>query len=592
MARRKSKSKREENTPAGGTPSDSEWLTMQPCDKIAVCTEDSVEYPFCVGDTVSLLSPDGKRDEWYAKIEDIRQREGEDNDVWVKVRWYYSPEEVDNAINGVEGKSNRKSLGEETDMVFDPEFCSPTERILSDHCDIIHSLSLEDVVKITFFDESNLLEQKDITHGELFCRYTLSIHPFDNPPKLSAPVSPCLCSRGYNLSQSDPAQAMRVCAECKRPWHHTCLVSGGFSEDVGLEKILHGILGQQDAEQESRVDRSPQKKRRLDAASRQSPYSSRRFLTLLERTPPSLLLLAAQPLIRGSCRSIPLPIPLPAPSFADSSHLPSSPSKRSAKHAKKTSTNNNIDLPITSKYTTPKSLPITGNVRAVTRARRKLRSLALVLGREVTDYETDEEDEEDEEDAQTQTPARLGKRKLSRIEVSKPSAKSTSTSKSKGKNKNNAPKDRGRTQTKGKGKGRGRSSRTSLSKARSISDVDTDDTGAGDLSREEEYQVLQALEPSDESSPGSPSGSLAPLPPPYTPPPSSPELGPVSLPSPATRSKRTAASSSLPKKSKAAGLQGRAQTESDANWLGEWEPEPGWEGFIVTPIRLPASFFA
>ncbi|KAK7460813.1 hypothetical protein VKT23_008742 [Stygiomarasmius scandens] len=509
------------------TPSYTEWLTMEPHEQLAVCTEDLREFPFSVGDTVAVLSSFGDTDEWYGIIDGIRQRDRDDlNDVWVRLRWFYSPEETEIHLRRVKGR--KKSVkGNEKELVFNPGACSPTERILSDHYDIITTFALEDVVTIQFFDESDLLEQGDITSGQLFYRYHLISQTADLETS-----PPCLCLGAYSLSGNDLDQAMRLCMGCKRAWHHRCLFSGGFVEENGAVRHLrHLIFGQIDEEE---AEQRPTKKRRLNSVSSSSnDTSSARLLSLVNRIPPSLLLLAAQPLVRGAAKSFPLPIPLPV--------LPSSSLKVSTPGANSTSS---------------KPLPITGNVCAVSRARLKLRELVALLE---NTYRSSGPRLEDDDTKGT----RLGKRKKSNPKpMPTPKARfplqplaspfvppSTSTPKT-----NYNP------------------------SSNSDADLDADgetDSGTGDNSRLEEAQVLRELEletdmSADDSAPEGPSTSVS----------SSSTRVPSSL---RHRSRRP---SDLSKIASPSSQKLGPALEGD---LSEWLPEPDWERYIVTPIWIPLS---
>ncbi|THU88099.1 hypothetical protein K435DRAFT_318331 [Dendrothele bispora CBS 962.96] len=355
---RRQRAKHEPNSSYDETPSYSEWLKMEPHDQLAVCTEDLEEFPFLVGDTVALLSSSGDTDEWYGIIEGIRQRDLEDpNDVWVRVQWFYSPEETEALLHRVKGQSRRKSVkgkGKEKEHIFDPNSCSPTERILSDHYDIITTFALEKVVTIPFFDESDFQNQQDIPLGQLFYRYTLAVGTADLKTS-----PPCLCSRAFSLSRKDPDQGMRLCAECKWAWHYRCLLNGGFVDEHAAGNHLSRLLGQAEGDNVQETGQRSTKKRKLYSEPSRSNDSSTRFLLILTQIPSSLLLLAAQPLVRGSMSSIPLPVPLP-------NLLLNAPSERS-----KLSNGN--------KRVSSGALPITGNVCAVLNARTKLRKLACLL---------------------------------------------------------------------------------------------------------------------------------------------------------------------------------------------------------------------
>jgi len=84
-----------------GVPTEDEWKDMTSYQTFVVADDEEKDHIFRKGD-VALLLPsfanpgqDEDMDEnelWVAKIRDIRSRNNED--VWVRVQWYYSADDV------------------------------------------------------------------------------------------------------------------------------------------------------------------------------------------------------------------------------------------------------------------------------------------------------------------------------------------------------------------------------------------------------------------------------------------------------------------------------------------------------------------
>ncbi|KAJ3882214.1 hypothetical protein F5051DRAFT_394840 [Lentinula edodes] len=156
MARtRKNKSKRK-NAASGGdpeAPTEIEWESMEIYRKFIVTENaidggEDVDHPFEVGDCVSILPSDppagyGIEDGpalpieamWLGLIKDIRMRyKGGEQEAWSRVQWFFSGADVGNTIQN-----------------FDTSHLGENERLLSDHCDLVHSSTLDDVVPMRCF---------------------------------------------------------------------------------------------------------------------------------------------------------------------------------------------------------------------------------------------------------------------------------------------------------------------------------------------------------------------------------------------------------------------------------------------------------
>ncbi|KAJ3887939.1 hypothetical protein GG344DRAFT_80255 [Lentinula edodes] len=156
MARtRKNQSKRK-NAACGGdpeAPTEIEWESMEIYRKFIVTENaidggENVDHPFEVGDCVSILPSDppagyGIEDGpalpieamWLGLIKDIRMRyKGGEQEAWSRVQWFFSGADVGNTVQN-----------------FDTSHLGENERLLSDHCDLVHSSTLDDVVPMRCF---------------------------------------------------------------------------------------------------------------------------------------------------------------------------------------------------------------------------------------------------------------------------------------------------------------------------------------------------------------------------------------------------------------------------------------------------------
>ncbi|TFK52994.1 hypothetical protein OE88DRAFT_1724729 [Heliocybe sulcata] len=200
-----------------GAPSDAEWERME---VIAAFQVDD-EQKFKKGDFAILLpdmadpdNPPRLHEFWVGILRDIRARHihGE-NDVWVRVQWFYSPDDVKSLIKS-----------------FDASTCGRYERVLSDDFTIVSLTCFSDVISVKEYVESNI-DQEDIYACErdqdtgFFYRYDLEHRARTINPKH---IGTCLCSIPYNPDKD----IMHLCPHpsCRRWYHRTCLVIRGSIE--------------------------------------------------------------------------------------------------------------------------------------------------------------------------------------------------------------------------------------------------------------------------------------------------------------------------------------------------------------------------
>ncbi|KAF7305407.1 BAH domain-containing protein [Mycena chlorophos] len=238
-------------------PKEEEWTRMSVFRRFVVRDDEGKEHSFRVGDTAAILpataAPGVKipnHEYWVVKIKDIRGRmrstlddvpkpkrrkrplEDVENgaadsylDVWVRIQWYYSPQDVAPLVKG-----------------FDPAHCSVYERIYSSHSETISAQTFEGRVSVRKFHETSSASPP-ISSDEFFCRYyidpsaqiSLYIPKAAPSPYLSRrPASQvatiplgCICDFPYDLQDPDPSRLMHMCLRCSRYHHRGCLLSNG-----------------------------------------------------------------------------------------------------------------------------------------------------------------------------------------------------------------------------------------------------------------------------------------------------------------------------------------------------------------------------
>ncbi|KAJ4490391.1 hypothetical protein J3R30DRAFT_76511 [Lentinula aciculospora] len=146
MAQTKKKNRKSKKTTSGGdpeAPTETEWESMAIYKKFIVTEnasdeEENVDHPFEVGDYVSILPsnlPEGYGVEdgpappieamWFGLIKDIRMRyKNREPEVWSRIQWFYSETDIGNIVQ------------------IDTTHLGDNERLLSSHCDFVHSSTL------------------------------------------------------------------------------------------------------------------------------------------------------------------------------------------------------------------------------------------------------------------------------------------------------------------------------------------------------------------------------------------------------------------------------------------------------------------
>ncbi|KAF8062338.1 hypothetical protein FPV67DRAFT_1702791 [Lyophyllum atratum] len=207
---------------AGGdpaTPTDDEWKGMIEFGSFIVRDEEGDEHTFRRGDTAIVL-PHGVKvgqaielcDYWVVKIREVRLRTPED--VWTRVQWYWSGDEVHGAIKS-----------------FDSKACGRYERIFSDHFDYVSTSAFDAAVPMKKLNDTDI-EQPYIPRDVFYTRYTFEYRARVIQPK---PSSECLCALPYSPDSPSPSSLMHFCPRpaCRRWYHAACLVGAGYRDGDG-----------------------------------------------------------------------------------------------------------------------------------------------------------------------------------------------------------------------------------------------------------------------------------------------------------------------------------------------------------------------
>ncbi|KAJ7726923.1 hypothetical protein B0H16DRAFT_1591780 [Mycena metata] len=207
------------------------------------------------------------------KVKEIRSKP--DGEVWVKVNWFYSPQEVSEKV-----------------PAFDASKCAKYERIYSHHSEIVSALTFEALVTMVEFVEDDP-DQPRILQDQFFHRYYLET----NREKFNAlqytcdgaleplGAKSCSCGEPYNPEDSD-SRVMHWCPRpgCRRAYHRSCLI----------EDAHHAMLKGQNNLVCARLSSSADTDEAVTTPGRD----------ILRRVPDDLVFLAAQPMVRGGAYGV------------------------------------------------------------------------------------------------------------------------------------------------------------------------------------------------------------------------------------------------------------------------------------------------
>ncbi|KAF5313329.1 hypothetical protein D9611_008640 [Ephemerocybe angulata] len=200
-------------------PTQEEFLKMKQYNKFSIPDAEGNLHPFSRFETATILPDDidpGEEIEdheyWVAKIVDIRgvvHADDDSNDVWVEVRWYYSPKDVAGIIKS-----------------FCAKEYSPYERMPSDHYDIVSVEAFNEAVKVYEFKDDNL-DQQYIPTDAFYTRYEFKKQSRLLTPKPGA--DSCVCHKPY--APANEGTIMHFCPRpnCRTWYHQDCLVKADFT---------------------------------------------------------------------------------------------------------------------------------------------------------------------------------------------------------------------------------------------------------------------------------------------------------------------------------------------------------------------------
>ncbi|GLB39938.1 hypothetical protein LshimejAT787_0704480 [Lyophyllum shimeji] len=224
---------------AGGdpaAPTDEEWERMVEYGSFIVRDEEGDEHTFKRGDVAMVLphgvspgDPIEPYDYWVAKIREVRLRTQQD--VWTKIQWYWSGQEVHGAVKS-----------------FDDKACGRYERIFSDHFDYVSTSAFDAVTPMKKLNDSDI-EQPHIPRGVFYTRYTFEYRARNIQPKPG--LTTCLCLRPYAPDDPAPLSLMHFCPRpaCRRWFHARCLLRAGLgSEDPDPARRRRLLLASPDVE--------------------------------------------------------------------------------------------------------------------------------------------------------------------------------------------------------------------------------------------------------------------------------------------------------------------------------------------------------
>ncbi|KAL5497727.1 hypothetical protein ACEPAH_2658 [Sanghuangporus vaninii] len=264
----------------------------------AVPGSDGQAHQFPMGS--ALILPDGARpkvpiplrDYWIGKIKDIRSRNNDPADVWVKVQWLWSMQDL------LKEKKN-----------IDPTPFGDMERILSSHFDFVSTMCFDDIVDVEAYVESDP-EPPAISDKTFYYRSTYDVH---SDMIKSLPQPTCFCDKAYNANETG---IMHFCPRkgCCRAFHANCLVRNGSVEKSQKDpRVLRAQRGLQfertlpstsDEEEDGCGNSSPIS----DSMTLSVPNSNNYPESDIDRhheIPPELLALARSPMVKGNGTGLP-----------------------------------------------------------------------------------------------------------------------------------------------------------------------------------------------------------------------------------------------------------------------------------------------
>ncbi|KLO18988.1 hypothetical protein SCHPADRAFT_924828 [Schizopora paradoxa] len=230
--RKESESRADSSEFEYGIPTKRDYQRMHPYSSFAVKDDDDEAHFFRVGNN-ALIVPEGCNPEdrlelhkhWVGKILEIRARDKDPSEVWVRVQWYWAASQISSKLKG------KLPLGR-------------MELLHSKSEDFVHSTCFQGLADVVSFDEDSVTQQ--YIDGETFYwRFEYDPAKERISPKTKLKAS-CLCKLPYNPDDDD---IMHFCISCQKSYHESCLDKHGSIEnesrnsddlprDIRFERIL------------------------------------------------------------------------------------------------------------------------------------------------------------------------------------------------------------------------------------------------------------------------------------------------------------------------------------------------------------------
>ncbi|KAG8216004.1 hypothetical protein J3R82DRAFT_7996 [Butyriboletus roseoflavus] len=217
-----------------------------------------------------------EEDYWIGIIKEIRA-DSPGDDVWVRVQWFWSPQEVAEVIKS-----------------FDPTLCGKYEKLFSDNFDILSVHCFVAHVDVKRFDQRSIY-QACIGEDEWFIRYDFQYAGRRINPKATHVACP-ICRVPYTPGEE---KLLHFCPRpnCRTFYHQSCLVEHGY---VGLARPHHFLETWPDVDRTVSLEdiccgTGPPRKRQ-----KKDPSASKEKRDPLAGFPELLVAIAGQQIIRGT----------------------------------------------------------------------------------------------------------------------------------------------------------------------------------------------------------------------------------------------------------------------------------------------------
>ncbi|KAH7921475.1 hypothetical protein BV22DRAFT_1132262 [Leucogyrophana mollusca] len=268
-----------------GLPTDQEWQTYRGFGKFSLAGDDGEQYEFVVNDTVFIV-PEGTspgddippEKYWLGVIKEIRSKS--DEEVFARIQWYWSGEEVASVVKS-----------------FPAESCAKRERIFSDYHDYVPVACIAAVMR---YDERNV-DQDPLDDDDFFCRFDFEYRARKILPQPTSCV--CICKVPYN-PESDTIMNFCPRPSCRTGYHQSCLLLYGHIDPDLSNRKRRLLEAWPDTDRRRTIDDiiapdvPPPKRRKRSGskASKSSPSST----SALRSFPKEIVEVAQQQIVKGT----------------------------------------------------------------------------------------------------------------------------------------------------------------------------------------------------------------------------------------------------------------------------------------------------